>query len=83
MCWKGCLFLHLFRKLYIPAENSQGGNFGSSDTEHGAVRGIMYQEGGDQILQKKVYNLILEKHLEQLKWKLEINYGNLTTEFHK
>ena len=43
----------------------------------------MYQEGGDKTLQKKVYNLIFEKCLEQFKWKLEVNYGNLTTEFHK
>ena len=53
----------MFRKIYITVENSQGGNFGSSDTEHGAVRGIMYQEEEGDITEK-VNSYIFKNHLD-------------------
>ena len=44
---QGCLFIFTDKIIYTPAENSQGGNFGRSDAEHGAVREDM-ASGGDK-----------------------------------
>ena len=44
---QGCLFVFTDKIIYTPAENSQGGNFGRSDAEHGAVREDM-ASGGDK-----------------------------------
>ena len=47
MYYRG-VYLSLTDKIiYTPAENSQGGNFGRSDAEHGAVREDM-ASGGDK-----------------------------------